>query len=281
MKQFAVIGNPVAHSLSPIMHNWVFKQLDIDANYRRIQIEKSSLSQIMTELRNGTLQGVNVTLPFKQEIISLLDDIHIIAQYIQAVNCVIKKKNRLLGCNTDWYGFFMLLKQNNITTEGKSFILLGAGGAAKSVLYALIRKEVETVFIINRTPERSQSLVDSMGVLEHNTSLMTGTYDKLEEILPSNAVIVNCTPLGMTPNTNISPFPSHLMREDLILIDTIYTPLETLFLRDGKAAGAQVAGGLEMFLYQGLASLDLWFKEKISQQVILKNLRNYLTIQLS
>ena len=281
MKQFAVIGNPVDHSMSPTMFSWLFKHLDINANYRRIQIEKSSIIQIIIRLRNGDFKGLNVTLPFKEEIIHFLDIIHITAQHIQAVNCIVREENGICGYNTDEHGFDKLMEQNQISTSGNTFVLLGAGGAARSILYTLIQKGVETVIIVNRTPERSISLVNSMSGTENNTSFKTVTYDKLHQILPENAVIINCTPIGMTPNIKKSPFPPHLIHEKQILIDTIYTPLETQFLKDGKAKGAQTAGGLEMFIHQGLASLDLWFTPELSKQVILEELRDFLKLHLS
>jgi len=281
LNQYAVIGNPVSHSLSPDLHNWVFNRLKLNAEYNRFQVDKDAISHIVEKLRDGKLDGINVTLPHKEKIIPFLDNVDIRARHINAVNCVVRDQNRLTGYNTDWYGFTMSLKQHQITITENNFILLGAGGVARSVLYTLIQKGVKIVTIVNRTPEKSESLIDSMASIGNNVSLKTVTYEKLEDIIRQYGVIVNCTPLGMTPNTGKSPLRAHLIRKDQILIDTIYTPPETQFLKDGKTAGTQTVGGLDMFIYQGLASLDLWFDNTISQRINIEELRTYLETQLS
>ena len=137
MKQFAVIGNPIEHSLSPDLHNYVYKLLSINALYKKKKVFHSELSQIMDDLRTGELNGVNVTIPHKENVIEYLDEINPRAKTIGAVNVIHKNGDKLFGNNTDWFGFTSALKKNGIKVSGKEVIVLGAGGTSKSIIFSL------------------------------------------------------------------------------------------------------------------------------------------------
>ena len=277
---FAIIGNPVEHSLSPALHNRVFDHLRLDAHYTKLPVEKNELPQVVKKLQRGELDGINVTIPYKQDIIPYLDELNIRAKHIHAVNCVVKNNGKLIGFNTDWYGFTMTLHHNKIDVSERTCAILGAGGAARSILYALIQEGADTVLVINRTPKRAEALIASLNEINKNTRLQSISPGEIKNNNLINTVIINCTPVGMAPNINETPLPEDFIGKDQILIDTIYNPLQTRFLNMGKEKGAITIGGLDMFIYQGLASLDLWFNEPISDTIDVNELRQYLTIQL-
>ena len=270
MKHFAVIGSPVEHSLSPFLHNWVFKSLHIQAEYAKIRIEKQELSDIVQKIKNGQLDGINVTIPHKENIMKFLDEVNPRAETIGSVNCVIKSNSRIIGNNTDWFGFSQALKTSQIAISGKEVIVLGSGGTGKSILFSLKQMGVDKIILINRTFQNAQELEDDI--------VISYPQDKTESLIKNDSIIINTTPVVM--QTNQAPFDLGLLHQNQILIDVIYTPLETSFLKLGSKIGATTLNGLDMFIHQGLASLDLWFGESLSKQVNFTQLKTYLETKL-
>ncbi|NOZ04094.1 MAG: shikimate dehydrogenase [FCB group bacterium] len=280
MKRFAVIGNPVHHSLSPVLHNWVFKELGLPAHYEKIQCGNEDLPDIIHRIKIGELSGINVTIPHKEAILPYLDELEPDASNIKAVNCVVKMDDKLVGHNTDSVGFMATLRGNHIAVPGQKFILLGAGGVARSILYTLVKNGAGAVMVVNRTPSRSRELILEMESFSCCTIMQSVSLDKIPYYLDGEVCIINCTPVGMTPHTGESPIPSKFLRKQHILIDTIYTPLKTQFLRDGEQAGAVTINGLELFISQALASLDLWFGNPVSERVDRSRLKSKLVDSL-
>ncbi len=270
MKHFAVIGSPVEHSLSPVMHQWVFNNLKLDAKYEKIKVSKNELTQIIKKMKNGGLDGVNITIPYKETIIEHLDEVNQRAQSICAVNCILKSGSKIIGNNTDWYGFFMALKNNDINPMGREVIVLGAGGSAKSILYALTHMGVQKILLLNRSIKKAQVLQDEC--------ILAYCLDDAENIIKTDSIIINTTSVGM--QSSHSPIDFGLIHKNQILIDIIYTPLNTSILKFGQKIGALTVNGLDMFIYQGLASLDLWFGSSVSTQVNLPKLKTYLESKL-
>ena len=162
MKHFAIIGSPIDHSLSPLLHNWVFKALNIQAEYKKIRVEKEELPDIIQQIRNGKLDGCNVTIPHKENIMKLLDEINPRAESISSVNCIMKSNSKIIGNNTDWFGFTMALKENNIDLSNKEVIVLGAGGTAKSILFSLKQLGANKIILLNRTLHKAEALKDDI-----------------------------------------------------------------------------------------------------------------------
>jgi len=271
---FAVIGDPVSHSLSPVLHNEAFKQLDFDAHYSKINIPQRNLS--IEELKN--LNGFNVTIPHKTEIIKLLNVVNPRAVEIGAVNCVLKKKNQFWGFNTDWFGFSMALKRNNIDINNKSILVLGAGGVAYSVSYSLIYGNVKKIFIKNRTKSNTEKLIEHFKLKFGNIEVVN-----FEKGNPKNTeidIIINCTSLGMNPNECKMPINEEFIIKNHTVIDTIYTPIETLLLEKSNDKGTKILNGLDMFIFQGLASLDIWFGKNVSQKLDFNKLKEKLVKNL-
>ena len=269
MKIFGVIGDPIDHSLSPIMHNWIFNELSINARYEKIHVKNNMLNEMINKIKAGTLDGINVTLPHKSSIIPFLDEINPRANKIGAVNMVMKVDSKIIGNNTDWYGFAMAMKRNQILLDDRHFILLGFGGAAKAILFALKNFGFKNITILKRN-------IDEKLIIEE--SILFKSFNKAKEVIKEDSIIINTTPVGM--NDDESPLDQRMMDEKQILIDVIYTPLETKFIKLGNEIGAKTITGLDMFIEQGLASLDLWLGTSISKKVNFTQLKAYLGSQL-
>ena len=262
MKRFAVIGDPIAQSLSPFLHQEVYHQLGLDASFEKIHVKTNELHTFMN---SNELDGFNVTIPHKQSVVPLLDELNESAKIIGAVNCIKNGK----GFNTDWIGFLKALEINGLDLKGKDCVILGAGGAARAIAFGLIQAHVNSISINNRTQNTAKQLLDWIHSFFPNN-------DPSE--IPD--VIINCTPLGMWPETESAPMTLNEIKPNLILVDTIYNPIETQWLKLGKEKGAKVIGGLDMFIAQGLASAEIWFSGNITDKVDISALRAVLKQRL-
>ena len=260
MKRFAVIGDPIAHTLSPNLHQEVYRQLELDASFEQIHVTPNSLDSF---INSNKLDGFNVTIPHKLSIIPFLKGFDEPAKTIGAVNCVHNGK----GYNTDWIGFLKAMEFNGVDLNGKDCTILGAGGAARAIAYGLVQVDVNSILISNRTQTKADQLLDWI-----NSIFPTNFQSKNSDI------IINCTPLGMWPDTE--SMPEVEIQNGQILADTIYNPLETAWLKAGKTKGAKTIDGLDMFIAQGLASADIWFGEKISEKIKLENIKKVLKSEL-
>ncbi len=260
MKRFAVIGDPIAHTLSPNLHQEVYRQLELDASFEQIHVTPNSLDSF---INSNKLDGFNVTIPHKLSIIPFLKGLDEAAKTIGAVNCVHNGK----GYNTDWIGFLKAMEFNGVDLNGKDCTILGAGGAARAIAYGLVQADVNSILISNRTQTKADQLLDWI-----NSIFPTNFQSKNSDI------IINCTPLGMWPDTE--SMPEVEMQNGQILADTIYNPLETAWLKAGKTKGAKTIDGLDMFIAQGLASADIWFGEKISEKIKLEDIKKVLKSEL-
>ncbi len=263
MKRFCVIGDPITHSLSPQLHTEIFRQFGVEASYEKICIDIPSLTEFMEHQR---FNGINVTIPHKQSVISFLNELDDSAKSIGAVNCIHQGK----GYNTDWLGFINAVKLNAVNLQSRDCTLIGAGGAAHAVAFALIQSKVNTISIINRTQNNSQKLARWI----KSKSNVSVTLNNIHPI------IINCTPLGMWPNTYSLPLPIESTPPDAVLIDTIYNPVETEWLNQGRKKGAKIVGGLDMFIAQGLASAEIWFNKHILEKIELEQIKKVLKSEL-
>ena len=256
MKKFAVIGNPVSQSISPLLHTTIIKQLKIDASYEKIKVLPD---QIKNFINKNNYDGYNVTIPHKNNIIKDLKYLDVYAQEITAVNCVYNSK----GYNTDWIGFLHALKQNEVDIKDKSCLIIGAGGAAYAIAFALIEGNAESISVENRN-------------LENKTKLENWILKK--GVSPTNInpkIIINCTPLGM--GRYVNKIPSKVEVSDShIVIDTIYNPLKTKWLRQCEKLGARTISGLDMLIFQGIASLNIWLNENIDEHINFKIIKTTL-----
>jgi shikimate dehydrogenase len=275
----AIIGDPVEHSLSPVMHNAAFEELGLNIVYVAFKVTRNGLKEAISGARSLGLRGLNVTMPHKNAVMSYLDETDSTAEAIGAVNTILNNQGKLIGYNTDGKGAMIALKENGIYPEEKKMLLLGAGGAAKAIAFQAAQ-EVEELVILNRTSAKAEKLAEALHK-KFGKKVKGGTLstEVLKEELKTADILVNATSVGMHPDVNRSPVPSDLLRRDLCVMDIVYNPLETKLLMDAKAVGAKVVSGLEMLLYQGAVAFEIWTNCPAPVKVMKKAALNKLAEQ--
>lgn len=263
--RLGIIGYPLGHSASPAFQQAALDHLVLDATYERWEIAPERLAERVRELRGPDLLGFSVTVPHKETVMPLLDEVDAAARDIGAVNTVVHSDGRLRGANTDLAGFLRALREDgDYEPRGRSALVLGAGGAARAVAYALLAEGAARVAIANRSPERARTLADELAARfpakVHALPLDADSLAPLLDAGPSVDLIVNCTSLGMAhgPDPGASPIPDALIPPTALVYDLVYNPAETPLLAAARRAGARTLGGLPMLVYQGAAAFRLW-----------------------
>jgi shikimate dehydrogenase len=242
---FAVFGNPVIHSLSPLMHNAAFAATGFDGVYAAIRIKDIRLG--VSGLRALRLRGASVTLPHKESVMPCLDFIDSTARRVKAVNTIVNDSGSLKGYNTDCDGAIQALEEK-ISVAGRSVAVIGAGGAARAVAFGVISRGARAL-IVNRSPEKAEALADELGA----------EFRPLAEFTTEGIdILINTTPVGMTPQTEESPVRAERLRPGLVVMDIVYNPLRTRLLKQAESAGCAIIDGLSMFVYQGARQFELW-----------------------
>jgi len=255
-KNYGIIGKPLSHSLSPLLHNFWFKKNSIKANYTLIEIEIDQISSIIDKIKKEELQGVNVTTPYKQAVIPFLDLIINDARKTSSVNTIyLNNEGRVVGENTDVYGFdySFIKKIKDKDLLGKKILIHGAGGVTPSIIYALEKKKIKKIFKSNRTVEKAENIKKKFPFIE------IVFWENINEKSHEMDIIINATSLGMKDGKNFQQTIKKF-KTDLIYYDIVYNPLETTMLKNFKEKQIKVFNGLEMFLYQGQKSFYLWNK---------------------
>jgi len=263
--RFALFGNPLGHSLSPLMHGAAFREMGLDASYRAIRVE--NVREIPAEMERLDITGASITIPHKTGIMPYLDTISVSAERIGAINTVTRENDRLRGDNTDWAGLIHALKEK-IDIAGKRVVVLGAGGAARAAVYGILHERGIPV-IVNRTVDTGQQLAREFEC----------DFVPLKGIGTISAdCLINTTPVGMFPDMESSPVPREVLPHFDCVMDIVYNPLETRFLKDAAAAGCGVISGIAMFVHQGAEQIRIWIDleppTELMEQVVLEKLRN-------
>ena len=247
MKKFIVIGNPIEHSLSPLLHNYWIKKSGIDAIYDRQKLNEDELEQNILQIKEKKIIGINVTVPFKKAIIPFLDELSIEAESTQSVNTIFLRNNKVIGHNTDIFGFEVSIKKSKYNLKDKEVLILGAGGVVPSIIFALNKMKISKIKISNRTKDKAENLK---------------TIFKNIEIIewgevPNFDMIINATSLGLKKEDKIDlDFSS--TSKNKFFYDVIYNPIETNFLKIGKSLGNITLNGKLMFIYQALSAFNIW-----------------------
>jgi len=253
-KTFGIIGNPIKHSLSPVLHNYWFNKYDIEATYSILNTGENDLKDVVNKIKNKELNGLNITLPYKQKIVSYLDILVNDAEITSSVNTVyLDDNNIVVGENTDVFGLQAAYLKEVDDISNKKALIIGAGGVSPSVILSLQKSGVKSVTIVNRTLEKCIFLKKKFNKLK------IIEWEKLQEEIKNFDVIINATSLGLKGSKDFE-FNFTQTKKDLIYIDTIYNPLETKTLKYLKKMDIKVFNGLNMFIYQGQKSFYLWNK---------------------
>ncbi len=256
----AVIGDPLRQSVSDFMHEWIYEKLGLDGSYKKIKVAEGDLQRWVGLPTAKKLDGFNVTIPHKSAIIPFLDGVNDRTAPIGAVNCVRRQDGKLTGYNTDWYGFVKSLEAANVDLGGKKVVVLGSGGAARAITFGLARIGVGKTTVIARDPARAQELIKDMKTSSEGMELLGCAWDaSAVEPIEDAYCLVNCTPIGMKPQTRETPIDGDLLASLDVVVDTIFNPLNTRLLSEAVFSDVQTVSGLDMYLYQAMASVDIWF----------------------
>lgn len=266
LSHYLLIGNPVMHSLSPAMHNTALKHNKLGGEYISVSVATKDVNMVLAHCTNDAFLGANITIPHKELFYDAVDELTEEAQQIGAINTLIKHEGKLIGHNTDSYGFIKPIEDHIDVLHGSRVIVFGSGGATKAIIYALRNVGVEELVLVSRRPEMYES--DGEG------DIVRCSYDNWIAYAEESSMIVNATPLGMIPNTESSPIPdadSEIL-DGKICYDIVYNPRQTKFLKQAKSAGGIPIGGLDMLIHQGARSFNLWTGfdfpiEKIKQKL--------------
>ena len=243
---YGIIGNPVSHSLSPIMHNVAFKELGIKAVYGAFLVKEENLKKAVEGIRALNIKGLSITIPHKESIMKFLDEIDRVALEIGAVNTIVNKNGYLKGYNTDWIGVLKAFTKNEVEIKDKKVVIIGAGGASKAVVYAIKAGGAKEIEVYNRTFEKAKTL-------EKNFGIMAKPWNELKNA--SGDIIIQTTSVGL--KSWKSSVEEEVLSRFKIAMDIVYIPLKTKFLSLAEKY-AKVIDGLQMLLYQGVEQFRLW-----------------------
>lgn len=281
MKKNGLFGKSLSHSISPDIHRYIYNLINYDATYELIEFEENKLKENIDNIRSKEI-NVNITIPYKEKVIPFLDEIDDVAKKIGAVNTILSKNNVLKGYNTDYYGIHETLKQYDIS--GKIFLVLGFGGAAKTIIQYLVDNNAKKVYIASRTPEKYKSSFKKYTNINYNeykhkfvkkheaysyekslnsakTFIEFISYNKLDNIC--GFAIINATPVGMFPNIDGCPVCENIISNFKLAFDLIYAPNETKFLKLAKSLNLITINGLKMLIFQAIKAIEIWTNKEI------------------
>jgi len=290
-RYIGLIGYPLKHSISPYFQQAALDYYRLDIRYELWETNPAQLKDIMNDLRKPQNVGANVTVPHKETVLPLLDEVDDLAGSIGAVNTIVKKDDRLLGFNTDAYGFIEALdKEGHFDPEGKRVVILGAGGVARAVSFTLVQRKVASLAITDGIFERARALAENLvryikGAspsskdLESDVTAFQWQSLSSAETFDNCALIVHCTTIGMkdSPQEGQSPLSLEVIPKNVLVYDVVYNPWLTPLLRLARKAGANILGGLPMLVYQGAASFKLWTGREAPVDIMFDKAKEILT----
>lgn len=275
-----IIGDPVEHSLSPVMHNAAIAHLELDYAYVPFPVKHGNLAKAIAGFSAINLQGFSITIPHKQDIIPLLTEVSEDAVKIGAVNTVWRTESGWKGTNTDIEGFVAPLQTMSRDWTQVIPTVLGNGGAARAVIVGLLNLGCSEVHVVGRNPDKLARFYQSwQHVPSIASQIKIHNWDNLKSLLPSTDLLINTTPVGMSPKIDASPIDANLMekvKSNAIAYDLIYTPNPTKFLKLAQEQGATAIDGLEMLVQQGVSALKIWLKQPVPVDIMRNSLKEYL-----
>jgi shikimate dehydrogenase len=258
----ALLGNPVAHSLSPNIHNRIFRRLGLDFAYVPLRVDPHDVQRAITALRMFGFAGANVTIPHKRAVAPFCDRLSELSRLCGSCNTLYMQNGMLCGDTTDAQGFYRALQRMQFDLSGARVVILGNGGAARTLGFSLaLDTRIVSLTFIGRNERKVAGLAAHVQQRTNTAATMrAATFDDRDvaDHIAQGTLLVNCTPIGMTPDAGRSPLPRELLKPPLAVFDTIYNPAETLLVRHARDAGCTALNGLAMLLFQGLASSVFW-----------------------
>jgi shikimate dehydrogenase len=254
---YGLIGEKLEHSISPNIHELILKELNSKGIYNLFEIKKENLGQAIKGLNALGAKGINVTIPYKVEVMLSLDEISKEARLIGAVNTIDFQGGKLIGYNTDYHGFGQCLKREEVDIYNKSAVILGTGGASKAIVQYLVDNGIKDITYVTRDTSKVSDNIKCFNVIAYKA-----THD-----LRNKDIIINCTPCGMHPYIENSPVKKDILSNFSTVVDLIYNPKETLFLKEAKDVGIKAINGLYMLVAQAVAAQEIWHKTKIREEI--------------
>ena len=278
-KLLGIIGDPVEHSLSPVMQNAAIRKLGVDYIYIPFPVKPENLATALEGFANIGVMGFNATIPHKQAIIPLLSEITNTAKLVGAVNTVWRTETGWKGTNTEVIGFLAPLKPLHCNWNTIKPIILGNGGAARAVVVALAQLGCPHICVVGRNRDKLEQFQQSWSNSGLTASITVHSWDELSGMVPETELLVNTTPIGMFPNTGYSPVDSSLWKKlpsTALAYDLIYIPSPTQFLQDAQQEGLMIIDGSDMLVYQGAAALEIWLQQPVPADVMSEALRGMI-----
>lgn len=268
-----LLGTPVAHSISPQMHNEAFRQLGLDYVYTAFDVAPEDLKQAVDALKLFNVRGFNLTMPHKTAILDMLDELTPAARLAQAVNTVTYENGKLIGHTTDGTGYMRSVEDAGFSILGRDMTLLGAGGAATAICTQAALDGMKNIYMFKRKNASWQEAKAFADKITRSTNCNVSLYDiadtiQLKQALDKSVILTNATNVGMAPDTDATPVDASLLHPNLIVSDIIYNPKETRLLKEAKAMGCPVMNGLYMLLYQGAAAFECWTGKEMPVSII-------------
>ena len=257
-KVCGIIGDPIEHSMSPVMHNAAFKKLGLDYVYLAFGVKQTELGEAIDGVRALNIKGLSITIPHKIAAIQFLDEMDTLADKIGAINTIVNRNGVLKGYNTDASGFLQALLEREIEPKGKKVVILGAGGASRAISFILAERGADLV-ILNRTWDKAKVCADRISeIFQSEARALELNGENLATALGQADILVNTTSVGMDPDITETPVTANLLKPSLVVFDIVYNPIETRLHKEAEAVGATVIGGVEMLVWQGVVAFEKW-----------------------
>jgi shikimate dehydrogenase len=277
MKKLVVVGDPIEHSLSPLVYSVALKELGLekDFHYEKLMIKTEELADFIKSIRKGEIAGASITMPHKVNIIQYIDELTKEAEMIGAVNTLYKKNGKVIGHNTDGVGCLKSLKENNVSVEGKKIVVMGAGGAARAIVFTLALNDVYEIVILNRTVGKAEELAREVKE-KTETASKAGGLEKIKDELRDAEILINCTSVGMKGEEG-TLVASEMLYPSLVVMDVVYNPLKTELIKKAEEAGCKTVNGAGMLVHQAAIGFEIWTGKKppikVMQKALLEHLR--------